>query len=208
MSGPRTVPTYLLSVLIAFQLRCLGCRPGARCSGRRVDRPVGGCRAEDHLGGRTGAQRAARGHWRRPRQHLAHEVLLTNTAFFPIALKRLDTVDPATGAILESLRGAALTAPPPSGLRSSGRTLGRLALSDTGVVEPTSLSQRDVCETTEALNPCHCHGERSHQREPLWKGTHDQDRHRPARYPYRSAPRPQWRAARESGCMRPRLARW
>src|SRR4051794_27943176 len=44
------------------------------------------------------------------RQHLAHELLLTNTAFFPIALTRLDTVDPATGAILESLRGSGLAA--------------------------------------------------------------------------------------------------
>ena len=44
------------------------------------------------------------------RQHLAHELQLLNTAPLPIALKRLDTIDPATGAVLQSLRGAGLTA--------------------------------------------------------------------------------------------------
>jgi Peptidase family M23 len=44
------------------------------------------------------------------RQHLAHELQLLNTAPFPIKLKRLDTIDPATGAVLQSLRGAGLTA--------------------------------------------------------------------------------------------------
>ena len=44
------------------------------------------------------------------RQHLAHELQLLNTAPFPIKLKRLDTIDPATGAVLQSLRGAGLAA--------------------------------------------------------------------------------------------------
>jgi peptidase M23-like protein len=44
------------------------------------------------------------------RQHLAHELQLLNTAPFPVKLKRLDTIDPATGVVLQSLRGAGLTA--------------------------------------------------------------------------------------------------
>jgi hypothetical protein len=44
------------------------------------------------------------------RQHIAHELQLLNNAPFPVALKRLDTIDPATGAVLQSLRGSALAA--------------------------------------------------------------------------------------------------
>lgn len=51
------------------------------------------------------------------RQHLAHELQLLNSAFFPVTLKRLDTIDATTGTVLQSLRGAALTAviKPPEG---------------------------------------------------------------------------------------------
>jgi hypothetical protein len=110
MSGPRTVPAYLLSVLIAMscvasavaQARAAavgGSTGRSAAAAPKITLVVGRVLSAPHVV--TGADR---------RLHLAHEVLLTNTAFFPIALKRLDTVDPATGAILESLRGANLAA--------------------------------------------------------------------------------------------------
>jgi len=44
------------------------------------------------------------------RRHLAHELQLLNAAFFPVTLRRLDTLDAATGAVLQSLTGPALAA--------------------------------------------------------------------------------------------------
>src|SRR3954447_3699424 len=110
MSGYRAASAYLMSLVMA--LGCVTCsvplagaatingstgRSGA--AGANMTLVVGRVLSAPH--GVTGADH---------RQHLAHEVLLSNTAFFPLALDRVDTVDPATGAILESLRGAALAA--------------------------------------------------------------------------------------------------
>ncbi len=36
------------------------------------------------------------------RKHLAYELQLLNNVPFPVALKRLDNVDPATGAVLRA----------------------------------------------------------------------------------------------------------
>jgi hypothetical protein len=44
------------------------------------------------------------------RQHLVHELQLLNNAPIPVALKRLDTIDPTTGAVLQSREGDALAA--------------------------------------------------------------------------------------------------
>src|SRR3954452_1490845 len=44
------------------------------------------------------------------RRHLAHELQLLNAGFFPVTLRRLDTLDAAIGAVLQSLNGPALAA--------------------------------------------------------------------------------------------------
>jgi hypothetical protein len=44
------------------------------------------------------------------RRHLPYELRLLNTAFWPVAVRRLDTLDARTGAVLASRSGAALTA--------------------------------------------------------------------------------------------------
>jgi hypothetical protein len=108
MSGARAASAYLLSLVVAFGCVAAAFSPagatavsgsadGSAAAGSKITLVVGQVLSAPHVV--TGADR---------RQHLAHEVLLTNTSFFPIGLKRLDTVDPATGAILESLRGAGL----------------------------------------------------------------------------------------------------
>src|SRR4051794_4042162 len=110
MSGYRAASAYLMSLVMA--LGCVTCSVAlagaatingstgrSAAAGAKITLVVGRVLSAPHVV--TGADR---------RQHLAHEVLLTNIAFFPIALKRLDTIDPATGAILESLSGAALAA--------------------------------------------------------------------------------------------------
>jgi hypothetical protein len=43
-------------------------------------------------------------------QHLAYELQLLNTGFVPVGLDRVDAIDPASGAVLASRRGAELTA--------------------------------------------------------------------------------------------------
>jgi hypothetical protein len=44
------------------------------------------------------------------RQHLAYELQLLNTAFFPVSLTRLDAMDSSTGARLATRQGTELTA--------------------------------------------------------------------------------------------------
>jgi hypothetical protein len=43
-------------------------------------------------------------------QHLAYELQLLNTGFVPVGLDRVDTLDPASGAVLASRQGTELTA--------------------------------------------------------------------------------------------------
>jgi hypothetical protein len=43
-------------------------------------------------------------------QHLAYELQLLNTGFVPVGLNRVDTIDPASGAVLASRQGAELSA--------------------------------------------------------------------------------------------------
>ncbi|HKG52243.1 MAG TPA: M23 family metallopeptidase [Actinomycetales bacterium] len=43
-------------------------------------------------------------------RHLPYELRLLNTGFFPVALRRVDTLDARTGAVLATRQGAALTA--------------------------------------------------------------------------------------------------
>ena len=44
------------------------------------------------------------------RQHIAYELQLLNTGFIPAAVLRIDTLDAATGTVVASRQGAALTA--------------------------------------------------------------------------------------------------
>jgi hypothetical protein len=43
------------------------------------------------------------------RRHIAYELQLLNTGFIPVGLQRVDTLDPATGAVLATREGATLT---------------------------------------------------------------------------------------------------